>query len=400
MKRRVGESGGMKRIGNLYEKICSKENLLKAHEKASQGKRWYEEVKEVNAHLDERIDEIQKSLTEKTFHTSPYEIFYKNEGRKERKIYKLPYCPDRIVQWAILLVIEEYIVRNLITDTFSAIPGRGIHYGLKRVQQALYSDREGCEYCLKLDVRHYYQCIDHEILKAKYRRLFKDEDLLWLLDEIIDSVDTCEPEDMIKIWGSADTGRHTGIPIGNYLSQYSGNYYLSSFDHWMKEEMGAKHYFRNMDDITIFSSSKEQLHEWLTKIDECFREELKIFIKPNYQIFPTYVRGVDFLGYRMFGDYTLLRKDTAKTMKKKMVNIRKRCESDYMTPTQFSVIGSYEGWLKWGDCYRLHSKYIAPLNIDRGIYYDTFIVPTKKKKGAKQNDTVQRDEEHGEAAAA
>ena len=103
---------------------------------------------------------------------------------------------------------------------------------------------------------------------------------IWLLDEDFDS--------------------ETGIPIGNYLSQYCGNFYLSAFDHWLKEEKRVKHCFRYMDDIVIFGSSKEALHQLRKDIDEYFRKELKVVIKGNWQIFPSYVRGVDFVGYRTF----------------------------------------------------------------------------------------------------
>ena len=70
--------------------------------------------------------------------------------------------------------------------------------------------------------------------------MFKDNDLLWILDEIIDSINTAEDEDLVSIYLlDEDIDPNTGIPIGNYLSQYSGNYYFSDFDHWMKEVKGC-----------------------------------------------------------------------------------------------------------------------------------------------------------------
>lgn len=94
-----------------------------------------------------------------TFRTSEYQVFYKREGRKNRKIYKLPYFPDRIVQWAVLQVIDEYLIKNLTDDTYSAIPGRGINLALTRLQDAMWYDVENCQFCLKIDARHYYQSI-------------------------------------------------------------------------------------------------------------------------------------------------------------------------------------------------------------------------------------------------
>lgn len=352
----------MKRFGNLYAQIYDMDNLKLAHQNAKKGKGWYKEVKMVEEHPDFYLGLLQNKLKYKTYHTSEYETFIKHEGKKDREIFKLPYFPDRICQWAILQVIEPYLMNNLTTDTYSAIPNRGIHFGLKRVVHDMQTDVKGCQFCLKLDARKYYPSIDHEILKRKYRRLFKDNDLLWLLDEIIDSTDG-----------------ETGIPIGNYLSQWSGNFYLSSFDHWVKEVKHVKHYHRYMDDIVIFGETKEELHLLLEEIKVYFQNELHLTVKDNYQIFPTYVRGVDFLGYRIFMNYILLRKTTCKQMKIKMVTIRNKVEQgQMMNYSEWCSINSYKGWLIHCNSFRLIQKYIEPVQKYADLYYETNI-KTKRK---------------------
>lgn len=370
----------MKRYGNLFKKICSIKNLRLAHKNAKKGKGWYTEVKEIDKDPDKYLKILQNMFLTHTYHTSEYQVFYKNEGKKIRKIYKLPYFPDRIAQWAILQVIEPYLIKNLIEDTYSAIPGRGIHKGLRKVEHAMRYDKENCIYCLKIDARHYYQNINHEILKQKYRRLFKDPDLLYLLDEIIDSINTLDDEDIVEIQlAGRDYDPETGVPIGNYISQYSGNFYFSSFDHWMKEVKHIPYYFRYMDDIVIFDRTKEGLHQLLPEIDDYFRTNLMLRIKGNYQIFPTYIRGIDFLGYRMFEDYTLLRKSTCNTMKRKCIHIRNKCESGYgMTYSEWCSINSYKGWLDHCDSFHLSQKYIEPLKSYCDEFYLVNIQPYKK----------------------
>lgn len=189
----------MKRYGNLYEQIYSMDNLRKAHKNARKGKGWYEEVKEVDANIEVYLKQLQEMLINHTYHTSNYEKFIKKENGKEREIFKLPYFPDRICQWAILQVIEPYLMRHMTKNTYSALPKRGIHKALHDVQEAMWKDVPNCQHCLKLDVRHYYPSINHDILKAKFRRLFKDAELLWLLDEIIDSICTANIEDLRNI---------------------------------------------------------------------------------------------------------------------------------------------------------------------------------------------------------
>lgn len=291
----------------LWEAICSMDNLKSAHQNAKKGKGWYQEVKMVDANPEYYLGQLQQSLLAKTYKTSEYQTFIKNDGKKKRLIYKLPYFPDRICQWAILQVIEPILLNNFTADTYSAIPRKGIHDCFFKLKQAVQTDVPNTQYCMKIDAKQYYPSINHSILKEKYRRLFKDNNLIWLIDEIIDS-----------------TPGDKGIPIGNYLSQYSGNYYLSAFDHWIKEEKRVKYYFRYMDDIVVLHNSKEYLHQLRKEIDEYFKTKLKLTIKENWQVFPTMVRGIDYVGYRVFLNYSLLRKDTCTNFKKKMVAINKK----------------------------------------------------------------------------
>ena len=205
--------------------------------------------------------------------------------------------------------------------------------------------------------------------------------MLWLLDEIIDSICTANIEDIRDLWFlDEDVDEETGIPIGNYLSQYCGNFYLSDFDHWIKEEKRVKHYFRYMDDIVIFGSSKEELHALKREIDVYFMRELRLTVKGNWQVFPSYVRGVDFVGYRTFLNYTLLRKSSCTNFKKKMVAIREKTASgQMMNYSEWCSVNSYKGWLKHCDSYRLRKKYIAPIQDDADRYYRD-VVKTKKYK--------------------
>lgn len=376
---------------DLFNSICSMDNLYRAYQNAKSGKGWYKEVKQIEKRPFYYLAGLQYMLKNHLFKTSEYEIFILNEGKKKRDVYKLPFFPDRIAQWAILQVIEPFLVANMTADTYSAIPGKGIqpivndlrgYYKTKRVDgkkksvwvpSILLTDEENTRYCYKIDLHHYYQSINHEVLKQKFRKVFKDPELLWLLDEIVDSINTATEEDLIELSlsGEIEVDPNTGIPIGNYMSQYSGNFYLSSFDHWVKEELHVKHYYRYMDDVVIFASSKEELHEIHRKVTAYTRDYLHLNIKGNYQIFPTKVRGVDFVGYRFFGEYTLLRKSTAINFKRKMRACRKKMENNIPpTYSEWCSFNSYKGWLGNCDSYRLSKKYIEPLIDYMQDYYE------------------------------
>jgi len=319
----------MKRYGNLYPQMCNMDNIHNAHLNARKGKAHYHEVQMVNANEELYLSQIQDMLLNKTFRNSEYTTFMKLDSTKERKIFKLPYFPDRIIHHCIVQVLEPIWTKTLIADTYSSLKGRGIHKGVKRIKAAL-KDKENTTYCLKMDVRKFYPSIDHDILKTILKHKIKDPDVMWILDEIIDSTD--------------------GVPIGNYLSQHFGNLYLSSFDHWMKEEQGCKYYFRYCDDVVILHSSKEYLSDLRTAVSDYLESNLKLQLKDNWQVFPVDVRGLDFLGYRFYHTHTTLRKSTATRFKQTISQIR---SSNSKTIGMINSIMSYNGWMKYADCHNL-----------------------------------------------
>lgn len=395
----------MKRYGNLYEKICSMENLELAYKNAKKGKGWYSEVQQIAKRPYYYLAALQWMLKNHKYHTSEYGMFMKRDGKKEREIYKLPFFPDRIAQWVVLQVIEPQLLAYFTDDTYSAIPNKGIHAAFKKLRKAADEHPEEMTYCLKIDCKKFYPSIDHDILKQKYRRKYKDPELLALIDEIIDSISTCPATEEnidfytaqgkeIRIVSYDDPEKQfiegIGIPIGNYFSQYDGNFYLAQFDHWIKEVKHIKHYYRYMDDMCIFAKTKGELHQLLQEINEYFRINLKLRVKGNYQIFPSFVRGIDFVGYRVFLNYTLLRKSTCREFERKMTAIRKKVESGHeMNYSEWCSINSYKGWLKHCDSYRLAEKYIVPIQPYADRYYKDHI---KKKGGKKKNETVSESE--------
>jgi len=327
----------MKRFGYLYEKIYDLDNIRRAHLNARKGKRHYREVKMIDANPDKYFQIIQDVLKNKTFQNSKYRIVTKKtDNGKVRKIYKLPYFPDRIIHHCIMQVLEPIWYPTLIRDTYSAIKGRGIHDGVNRIKNAL-RDKNNTRYCLKMDVSKFYPSVNNTVLKHIIRKKIKDNDILWLLDTIIDSI--------------------PGLPIGNYLSQYFGNLYLSELDHLAKEKLDIKYYYRYCDDIVILSGSKEKLHGVRQEFEMFLNEVLKLKLKDNWQIYPISSRGIDFLGYRFFHGYILLRKSIASRFKSKMLYIKNNWEKMTFHQVVNSVM-SYWGWLKYANTRNLINRYM------------------------------------------
>ena len=332
----------MKRIGNLYSKVISVENLQLADSNARKGKLKSYGVRRHDKNREQNILDLHISLKNKTFRNSEYDTFKIYEP-KERTIFRLPYYPDRIVHHAIMNVLEPIWMSIFTKDTYSCIKNRGIHAAARSLKESLKRDVRGTKYCLKMDIRKFYPSINHDILKSIIRRKIKDKDLLWLLDEIINSAE--------------------GVPIGNYLSQYFANLYLAYFDHWLKEENGVKYYWRYADDMVILSDNKEYLHSLFNNINEYLNKNLKLEVKDNYQVFPTDSRGIDFLGYVFYHTHTKLRKNIKKNMFRKINRLNKR-KRKAKKNEYIKSLASWHGWCKHCNSRILFNKLLKSIDYD------------------------------------
>jgi len=322
----------MKRINNLFEKVVTKDNLFLAYQKARKGKSGQYGVRIFEKNVERNIDQIYDKLISGTYRTSEYSIFRIYEP-KEREIFRLPF-KDRIIHHAIMNILEPIWVSVFISHSYSCIKGKGIHSVLKAIKHDL-NDVENSQYCLKLDIKKFYPSIDHDILKSIIRKKIKDTRLLKLLDEIIDSVE--------------------GVPIGNYLSQFFANLYLSYFDHYLKEEKKVKYYYRYADDMVILAPNKPYLHALLVDMNDYLTNQLNLQIKGNYQVFPTDVRGIDFVGYVFRHTHILMRKTIKVRFCRKAAKLNKK----KLDPKQYKMqIAPHLGWAKHCDSKNLIKKII------------------------------------------
>lgn len=317
----------MKRKGNLYSTVCGLENLHLADCIARIGKAKKYGVRKHDRNKQANLSNLQQDLINKTFKTSPYKTFKVFES-KERDVCSLPYYPDRIVHHAIMIALRPIFLAYFTSDTYGSIEGRGPHLAIKKMGRALRNE-PATKYCLKLDIQKFYSSVDHEILKTQLRRRIKDKDFLWLLDEIIDSA--------------------PGLPIGNYLSQYLSNFYLTEFDRWIKQAKGVQYYFRYVDDIVILNRDKSFLQMLLQDIRKYMSDKLNLRVKSNYQVFPVTSRGIDFLGYVSFHSYAQLRK-----------SIKKRFAAAISKGASRQTLAAYWGWAKHCNSKNLMNKLLNP----------------------------------------
>lgn len=320
---------GMRRHGNLYPRICDPENLALAFRRARKGKATMRGVLNFEKDVEGNLAHIRQILLDKTFHTSTYQRKTVYEP-KERTIYVLPF-PDRIVQHALMNVLIPIWQPMFHHDSYACIEGKGIHAGSLRTMEYV----RRFDYCLKCDISKFYPSVDHDVLLGIIRRKIKCPDTLWLIDDIVRSY---------------PGGKN--VPIGNLTSQWFGNLYMNELDQYVKHILKLKYYIRYCDDFLFFDNDKRILNDVAQNVKAFVGEKLKLRLS-KCDLFPV-SRGVDFLGYRHFRRYILLRKSTAKRVMRRLKVLPRMLDAGALTPEQArGKLASAWGWMRWANCYHL-----------------------------------------------
>lgn len=359
----------MKRIGNLYDKISSLENVREVIKNAAKGKTNRTEVQTALDDFESNAAALSSMLQAKAFKPQPYavRIVYEGSKNKRRIIHKPQFWPDQCAHWAIYNVIGPIIYNGLYGLSCASVPGRGVHYGKCAINKWLRDDCKNTKYYLKLDIHHYYPSISIPMLKQQLRRKFKDADLLALLDAILDMDD--------------------GLPIGMLLSQLFANFVLTPVDNYIKQQLGAVHYIRYMDDMVIFGRNKKQLHKMRTAIAERLGE-IGLELKGNWQVCRFDADPLDFMGFRFYRDKTTLRREIMLRITRKVRRVDKK--GHMATAKDAAGVISYLGWIHHTDSHALFEKWVKPyLHIQR--------LKNIIKKEAKKNEN-QQNRKHGAPA--
>jgi hypothetical protein len=313
----------MKTYAHLWEKFISIENFVKAYKDARKGKGKQRSVQKFKEGWALKLYALRKSIINGNFHTSSYRSMTIYEPKK-RTIYKLPFCPDRIVQHAIVNILAPILERKFIFDTYSCIPGRGQIKASQRCMKAVRRNK----YCLKCDIYHFYPSIDQRILSGIYHKIIKDEKFLKIIDDVIFSF---------------PGGKNA--PIGNYMSQWSGNLYLTPLDYFVKKKLKVRDYLRYCDDFMLFSDDKKFLHDCRQKIEIFIKKELKLEFSKSDVL--SVRQGVDFCGYRHFDNFVLLRKSTKIRERRRIEEIKGLLDDGKIDKgTARACIDSILGWMR------------------------------------------------------
>ncbi len=312
----------MKKYKNLYQELCSEENIALAFKKAQKRKSKKPYVIEFKNNLNENLKLLREELLSERYKPKPLRTFVIRDP-KVRKIRK-SYFVDRIVHHAICNVLNPIFEERFIYDSFANRIGKGTLNAIKRFdkfkQKVSKNNTRNC-YVFKADVKHYFDEVNHEILINILRRKINDEKLISLISKVL-----------------KNHSDEVGMPLGNMTSQFFANVYLNELDQYAKNELKTKYYIRYVDDFVILHNDKNVLEIYKEKINVFLKEKLQLELHATKSKILLLNGGIGFLGYRNYPYHRLLRKANIRTMKKRIE------QKDYDSICEF-----LEGWFSYAN---------------------------------------------------
>lgn len=336
----------MKRVGNLYDKMISLKMMEKVYAGVMKGKHHkYEPGSKafmIRMNKDYYMAEVGRMLQERSFKPSRPKVSTRWDPgcQKFREIKAPKLFPDQFVHWAIMLQLQPIFMKGMDDWCCASIKDRGILYAKnfieRKLDNSLNSKRaipveKQYKYCLKMDIRKFFDNVDRDILMGKLRKKIKDKEMLDLCKKIIDSVP------------------RKGIPLGYYTSQWFANFYLQDFDHNLREKLMPSYnvdtYVRYMDDMIILGSNKRKLQRLMNDISTYLHDNLNLELKETSSIFAIEDRDIDFIGFRFSYGKTTLRKKILRRAKA----ANNRLYDGKFTLRNLRSMNAYKGWLDQTD---------------------------------------------------
>lgn len=332
---------------NLYEKIYHKKNLILAYKKARKGKTKKDYVIDFEKNLIKNLLQLHEELKNQIYIPKPLQTFILRDP-KTRKISKANFR-DRIVHHAICNIIEPIFDKTFIYDNCANRKEKGSLFAIKRFdlfKRQITHNLQSEAFCLKADIKHYFEEVDHKTLINIIKRKVRDKKVIWLIKRVIER-ERERHESISK-----------GMPLGNLTSQFFANVYLNELDYFVKHKLRTKYYIRYVDDFVILHRSKNQLGNWKKEINNFLRRKLRIELHKDKSRIIYLSHGVDFVGFRNFYKHKLLRRRNIRSMQRKtnLFNQGKISEEKFA-----EILQGWSAYAKWADSYNIMERIIANL---------------------------------------
>lgn len=311
------------------------ENLLRAWQNFLRGKRKKHDVMTFQLRLIDNISELQDELAGKTYIHGPYKQFNISDP-KPRVIHKAT-VRDRLIHHLLYQELYLYFDRHFIFDSYSCRLNKGAHkalYRFRHMGRRVSKNNTRTCWVLKCDIRKFFASIDHAVLQATLEKHIADDNILWLLGQVITSF-------------HSENTPGVGLPLGNLTSQLLVNIYMNEFDRFVKNELRAKYYIRYADDSLLLAYDKSSLEALLPKLHSFLNDKLRLSLHPYKTQIKTLASGVDFLGWVHFPHHAVLRTTTKRRMLKNL-----------LVTVSDATLASYLGMLRHGNAFNLRDEIV------------------------------------------
>jgi len=285
----------MRRTGNLFDRIITRENMRWAFHRAARGKRHRPDVRAFSQTLEQSLSELADLVATERFTGGRFVQFEIRDPK--RRLITAPAFPERVLHHALIRVCEPTFEHWLIHDTYACRPGKGTERAVLRA-----AEFARCfPWRVQLDVKRCFDSVCHERLRALLEGRFKDQRLLRLFGVII---------------GGYQTTLGRGLPIGSLTSQHLANFFLGHLDRHVKEVLQVGGYVRYMDDIVLCGTTKAEVTQQHQAIRHYLSDALALAFKPAV-VRPS-ARGLDYLGFRVFPRHISLSRRSRRRFRRKL----------------------------------------------------------------------------------
>ncbi len=264
----------MKRVGNLYDKVMTYENVVAAMKKYDENRPRYRRHGvdyRLAWSLLARMKEDYASVIGKP------RVKEIREGQKTRRL-QIPSYESCVAQIALWNVCGEYVEKRIHTQSFSSRKGYGGHLAARKCERFVHANKDlDAKYHLYFDVRKFYQHIDKSVVMDRLERVFKDGKVLEMFRAVVWSADE-------------------GLPIGYPFSHALANLFLTPLYYGIKSIKAVSKVYVYMDNWTVFSRQKKALHK-AVRFAQSWLKGVGCEMKGDWQVAPTAKRGVKICGF-------------------------------------------------------------------------------------------------------
>ena len=311
----------------LFEQIITPENFQSAYVKTRKGKRRSMSYLDFKEYGQLNIELLRQEVADGAYVRAEFRNFYIYDP-KLRLISGLPFR-DRIVQHALNNIIEPIYERTFLPYTFACRPGKGTHAGVAHIQSHLRRGR--VTHFLKTDFSKYFPSIQGDILYKLHDSKIKCGKTMSLMEAIT-------PRDS------------SGIAIGSLASQLNANLYGTLADNYIHHTLRPMAWARYMDDIVMLDRDPDKLNHMKMVLEQFAQDQMGMRFS-KWSVAPV-SRGVNFLGYRIWPDHKLLRKQSVTRAKRAIKAFDARKDGEGLV----RFLAAWTGHAKWADVHNLLSS--------------------------------------------